>query len=234
MQLSGENQAFFRNYFREVAFFYYRRSLIILVETRRFIPPPQGVLSQNSYDFCDKTERPESPLADLFPNLFYRVHLRGIRWDERKVDILRDLQSVRPVPPGPVTDQQQLIVRKCLCHLFQKHVHTDCVAVREHKKESVSRLRFHRPICVPVFPYMVTGYGWPHPSLAPAALRFVDPPEPCFILEQYSHSLLGKFFLQFVVSGFNFFEAFTASLSAAFGCLDLGIIFRHPCRLSNR
>ena len=176
----------------------------------------------------------ESPLADLFPNLFYRVHLRGIRWDERKVDILRDLQSVRPVPPGPVTDQQQLIVRKCLCHLFQKHVHTDCVAVREHKKESVSRLRFHRPICVPVFPYMVTGYGWPHSSLAPAALRFVDPPEPCFILEQYSHSLLGKFFLQFVVSGFNFFEAFTASLSAAFGCLDLGIILRHPCRLSNR
>ena len=176
----------------------------------------------------------ESLFADLFPDLLDRVHLRGVWRDECKVNVLRDLKPVRPVPSGSVTNQEQLIIRIRLCHLMQKHIHTSSITIRQYKKESITGPCFYRSVRIPVFPYMVTWHGRPHSFLAPAVLRLVDPPESRFILEQQPYSLFGEFPFQVVVTGFNFFEALTASLSADFGCLDLGRIFRHPCRFSNR
>lgn len=135
----------------------------------------------------------ESPFADLFPDLLDRVHLRGIRRDKCKVNVLRDLKPVRPVPSGSVTNQEQLIIRIRLCHLMQKHIHASSIAIRQYKKESITGPCFYCSVRIPVFPYMVTWHGRPHSFLAPAVLRLIDPPESCFILEQQPYSLFGEF-----------------------------------------
>lgn len=45
----------------------------------------------------------ETLFADLFPNLFNRIHLRSIWRNEKKLNIIRYLQAVRFMPACTVT-----------------------------------------------------------------------------------------------------------------------------------
>ena len=138
------------------------------------------------------------------------------------------------MPHGPVADQHNSVVWVGLGQLSQEYVHTVCVAVRENEEETVPVPWLHRAIRVSVFPYMVAWDSWPDPFPAPAALGLVDPPESCLILEHQSDVLAWILGRDPGVQGFNFFEESCSSFVADFGCLDLGITLRHPCRFITR
>ena len=138
------------------------------------------------------------------------------------------------MPHGSITDQHNLVVGVGLGQLSQEYVHAVCVAVRENQEETVPVPRLYRAICVSVFPYMVAWDGWSGPFPTPAALGFVDPPESRLILEHQSDVLAWILGRDFLVQSFNFSEESCSSSVAAFGCLDLGITLRHPCRFITR
>lgn len=80
---------------------------------------------------------------------------------------------------------------------------------------------------------MMTRYGWAEAFTAPAVFRFVDATKAGFVLEHepYLFAACGIVeSLLFLYFSLNFFEASIASGVAFFGCLLLGLIFRHPCR----
>ena len=91
----------------------------------------------------------------------------------------------------------------------------------------------HRPVCVSVFPYMVAGHRRSNSLCAPAAFGLVDPSKSRLILEHQPYCACLPLLLAFIQHGLlNFFEALTASSSAAFGCFDRGDTFRHPFRFN--
>ena len=138
------------------------------------------------------------------------------------------------MPHSSIADQHNLVVWVCLSQISQEYVHTVCIAVRENEEETVPIPRLHRAIRVSVFPYMVAWDSRSDSFPAPAAFRLVDPPESCLILEHQSNVLAWILGSDFGVQGFNFFEESCSSFVAAFGCLDLGITLRHPCRFITR
>ena len=83
---------------------------------------------------------------------------------------------------------------------------------------------------------MVTRHRWTHLFTAPAAFWFVNSTKTSLIFEHQPHFACWfwlTLFSCFQHTLFNFFEASHASLLAAFGCLDLGITFRHLCRFNS-
>ena len=178
----------------------------------------------------------ESHSAKLFPDLLYGIHFRRVRWYVQRCDITRNLESFRLVPTCPIANQQNLILWIGLGKLFQKYVHANRVASGQHQKEMLSRYGFHRAIGIAVLAYVVTWHRWPRLFAAPAPPWLVNTSKACLILKHQSYTSARvrlHVFSGFQHTGFNFFEASHASSSAAFGCFDLGITFRHPCRSSN-
>ena len=108
--------------------------------------------------------------------------------------------------------------------------------MRHYPKVVLACYRLYCSKDVSVFSYVMTGYRRPRLSAAPAPLRLVYSPKPCLVLEHQPH-FSSRFWLRLLSCFqhvlFNFFEASHASSLAAFGCRDLGITFRHPCRFSS-
>ena len=98
----------------------------------------------------------ETAFADLLPNLFDRVHFRGVRRNKDQCDAFRNLQFVCLMPHCSVAYQQDLIIRIRLGQFREKHIHTICIAVGKHQEETLSVLRFYRPIHIAVFADVVT------------------------------------------------------------------------------
>ena len=150
------------------------------------------------------------------------------------MDIRRDFKPLRFMPSSAVTYQENLLVWILLGEFSEEYIHADSIAVWHYQEESRSGPWLNCSICISVFTNVVTGCGWPFSFPAPAALWLVDPSETSFILKHYSHVLAGILGDHFAVMCFNFFEESCSSWVAAFGCFDLGITFRHPCRRSTR
>ena len=148
----------------------------------------------------------ESSFSNLFPNLFYWVHLWSIRRNKSQMDIIRDFQSFRFMPPGAITYQQYLVIGIRFGQLTEKSVHAVCIAVWHNQKEAISCKRLYRPVSIPVFPNMVTRNGWSHSFSAPATLGFIDPTESRFILKHNSYCLVCISYTKFFLYGLNFFE----------------------------
>ena len=109
----------------------------------------------------------------------------------------------------------------------------DCIASGQHQKEMFSRYGFHRAIGIAILAYMVTWHRWSRLFTAPAPFRLVDSSKTSLVLKHQPYTscrVRRQVFSGFQHAGFNFFEASHASSLAAFGCFDLGITFRHPCR----
>ena len=141
------------------------------------------------------------------------------------------------MPGRTITHQKDLIFREGLRKLFQKIVHVNRVAIGQHQEKMVSSHGFHGPKGIIILPDMVTRHTWTMSFTAPASLRFIDSTKSCFILEHQSNLSFGvrlALFSRFQHALLNFFEASHASSFAAFGCLDRGITFRHPCRFNSR
>ena len=138
------------------------------------------------------------------------------------------------MPHCSVAYQQDLIIRIRLGQFREEHIHTICIAIRKHQEETFSILRFYSPVYIAVFADVVTWNRWPLPLPTPTTLRLVDASESCFILKHQPYVLARVLGYYFGVLSFNFFEESCSSWLAAFGCLDLGITFRHPFRCMTR
>ena len=178
----------------------------------------------------------ESHGAKLLPDLLYGIHLRSIRWYVQQSDVIRNLEPLRSVPAGPITNQQDLIFGVGLRKLFQKHIHADRVTSGQHQEEMLSRNGFHGTIGIAILAYVVTRHRWPRLFAAPASPGLVDSSKTCLVLKHQPYTSCRvrlHVFSRFQHTGFNFFEASHASSLAAFGCFDRGITFRHPCRFNS-
>lgn len=137
------------------------------------------------------------------------------------------------MPCRAVAHKNDHIVRIRRGQMLQKDVHARCVAVGQDQKRGLSCQRLYCSIHIPVFPNMMAWNRWADAFPAPAILWLIDAAETRFILKHQSDSLaIVENFSQFCDAIVNFFEASTASWSALFGCLLLGIFFSHPCRCS--
>ena len=136
------------------------------------------------------------------------------------------------MPRRTVTHQEDQILRILLRQFCQKYICAVRIAIRHRKKEVFSRQWLYCSKSIAIFPNMVAWNGGTPSLWTPAVLGLVDSSEPCFILEHQSDISfwLAVFGIQY--TGFHFFEASQASSFAAFGCLDRGIFFFHPCRFS--
>ena len=150
------------------------------------------------------------------------------------MDIIRDFKTLRFVPSSSIAYQKNLIVWILLREFFEEYIHANSVAVWHYQEKSFSGAWFNCAICISVFTNVMAGCRWPLSFPAPTTLWLVDPSETCFILKHHSHILVGVLGDHFVVMCFNFFEESCSSSVAAFGCFDLGMTFRHPCRCSTR
>ena len=101
-------------------------------------------------------------------------------------------------------------------------------AIGHDQKEAAPIPRIDCAIGISVLSYMMAWHGWTDALCAPAGLRFVDPPKSRLILKHDMDSFGRVLANYFAVFSVNFFEEFCSSSLAAFGCLALGITFRHP------
>ena len=165
----------------------------------------------------------------MLPYLFDRIHFRGVGWNGKQLYILRQDDRIGPVPGSSVTNKQNGIFRIPFRQVVEEDVHALCVAIRQYQKESFARGWLHRPVCVSIFPYMVAGYRRSYTLCTPTPLGLVDPPESCLVLKHQPYCACLSLLLALIQHPLlNFFEALTASSSAAFGCFDRGDTFLHP------
>ncbi len=135
------------------------------------------------------------------------------------------------MPSSAITAQQDHVLRILFGKLFEKHIHTYRVAIRQNQKTGFSGQRLHRAIGIPVFSDIMAGNAGTSFSLAPAIFWFVDPAKSSLILKhQPDFFLIVENCFQFCHFGVNFFEDFISSSLAFLGCLLRGITFLHPCR----
>ena len=175
----------------------------------------------------------KAPGTQFLPDLLNRIHLRRVRRNEHEFNVGKDFQRPGFVPRSTVANKDNVVIGIGRRQMIQKEIHAYRVAVGHDQKAGVSCQGFYRSIHIPVFPNMVAGNGWADTFSAPAILWLVNTAEACFILKhQTNRFFVVENFLQFCDSSVNFFEASTASGSALFGCLLLGIFFVHPCRCS--
>lgn len=134
------------------------------------------------------------------------------------------------MPHRPIAYQQNLIFRIGFCQFGKIHIHTICVAVWQDQKETLTVSGFHCSIRIPIFTNMLTWNRGSCPFSAPAALGLIDSSETCFVLKHQPHILERVLGDNSGIQIVNFFEESCSSVLAAFGCFDLGMTFRHPCR----
>ncbi len=186
-------------------------------------------LLQRLEDFVAKAS-----FANLFPYLLNGVHFGCIGRNEHQRNLIGNSQRNCLVPHRTVTDQQDLIIGICLRQFRQEYVHAFSVAIGKYQKEALSILWFYSTIYVSIFSNMMARNRRTLALSAPTGFWLVDSPKACFILKHYSDVLAGILGNDFGVRCFNFFEESCSSWLAAFGCFDLGITLRHPCRPSTR
>ena len=127
-------------------------------------------LLQGSKDFVA-----EATLPNFLPNLFYRIHFRCVRWNEKQNDIVRQLQTGGSVPCRTITAKQNNIISIFFGQLLQKDIHADSIAIGQDEKVPIACQRLHRTMSVTILTNMVAGHTGTDTVPAPAVFRLVDP-----------------------------------------------------------
>ena len=135
-------------------------------------------LRQCREDFISKGH-----FSELLPNLLNRIYLRRIRRDKKELYIIRYNEVSCLVPCRTVTAQKNHVSRKLLRQLFQKDIHTGCIAVGHDQKTGVACQRFYCTIRIAVFSDMMTRHRGTNALLTPTVFGLIDSPEACFVLE---------------------------------------------------
>ena len=122
-------------------------------------------------------------LPDFFPDLFNRIHLRGVWRNVKQYYVIRYLERFGFMPGSTIATQQNYIFRIFLGKFLEKDIHAHSVAIRHDQKAWITGQRLHRTIGVTVFPNMMAWDSRSAPFLAPTILGFVDPTKSSFILK---------------------------------------------------
>ena len=174
----------------------------------------------------------ESHSAQLFPDLFNRIHFRSIWRYEKQFYIFWNAEGSSFMPGSSVAAQENDIVWILPRQFRQENIHTGHIAIWHDQKTGFPGQWFYRAIYIAIFPNMVAGYRRSKSFLTPTVFWLVDPPKSCLILKHQPNIV--EIFLQFCNSCVNFFETSMISSAAFFGCLLRGITFLHPCRCNTR
>ena len=147
----------------------------------------------------------ESHSAQLFPDLFNRIHFRSIWRYEKQFYIFWNAEGSSLMPGSSITTQENDIVWILLRQFRQENIHTGRIAIWHDQKTGSSGQWFYRAIYIAVFPNMVAGNRRSKTFLTPAVFWLVDPSKSRFILKyQPNPFLLVENFPQFYDSGVNF------------------------------
>ena len=134
------------------------------------------------------------------------------------------------MPSSTVAYQDNSIIRICRSQMTEKNIHAIGIAIRHNQETAFSGDRFYCAVSIAIFPDMVARNRRTYPFFTPTIFRFVDSTKSCFVLKHQTYCGIVETFCFFFYDLFNFFEASIASGLAFFGCLLLGMIFRHPWR----
>lgn len=167
------------------------------------------------------------------PNLFNRIHFRGVRGNIHQNDIIRTIKIICRMPGSAVTDENDHIFWISSGQLTKEYSHTGSIAIRHYQKETLAVHRINCAVCIPVFTDMMTWNRWSNTFCTPASSRFIDSSKASLVLKHQTDFLAWVLACCLLYGSFYFFEAAIVSSSAFFGCRALGITFRHPGRASN-
>ncbi len=94
------------------------------------------------------------------------------------------------MPGSAIAGKHNVVIWVGCRQMFQKDIHTNCIAIRHDQKAGISRQRFYRAVHISVFPDMVTRYRWTNSLSAPAVFGLVDASKPCFVLKHQPNSMI--------------------------------------------
>ena len=95
---------------------------------------------------CGKDLVSETLCAKFAPNLLNRIHFGRIGRNMQNGHIFRHFQLAGLMPRCAVTNDNQNIVRKFIVQSIQKKLHTFCVTIWNHQKETFTRHRLNHTI----------------------------------------------------------------------------------------
>jgi hypothetical protein len=119
----------------------------------------------------------------FIPDIFLRVQLGRVRWEEMQNYISGDLKFVSAVVAGSVHNKQDQLLGIFLRQGLQKNLEAFGIGRRHHQVDASSVLRADRAIQIDVFTNELAGDLWADADGCPARSRAVHPTEARFVGE---------------------------------------------------
>ena len=123
--------------------------------------------------------------TDVVPEVFHRVELRTIGWQQFHSDVGRGLQVFAFVPTSTISKQQDLFIRIRPAESLQQLIHGFCIAERRNEAVAFSRQRTHRTEHIGVLADELLFDSGSFLLWHPAAAQIVDAPKAGFIFKEH-------------------------------------------------
>ena len=135
----------------------------------------------------------ESSTSKFFPNLFHRIHLRGMRGNLKQYDIVRYVQVMGSMPRRAVAQKENDVVGVLLSQPFEKQTHALGIVTGKNQEERVAGQRVRRAVNIDIFPDALTGDARTDAGRTPTVFGDVDPTERRLVLNHQPDALTRMF-----------------------------------------
>ena len=135
----------------------------------------------------------ESSTAKFFPDLFHRIHLRGMRRNLKQYDIVRYVQVMGSMPRRAVAQEKNDVVGVLLSQPFEKQTHALSIVTGKNQEERFAGQRVRRAVNIDVFPDALTGDARADAGRTPTVFGDVDPTERRLVLNHQPDALTRMF-----------------------------------------